>query len=261
MNRIMTNSLPVVIAIGIAVAVAGKVCAETRSVTMTAADGITVYGEVYTASGVPKTAPLILLFHQGASNSRSEYEPLVPRLLDAGYNLVAIDQRRGGERFGGLNRTLAGAGDTEYSYCDVLPDLEAALRFAREEGFTGPTAAWGSSYSAALIFQLAVDHPDEIDVLVAFSAASGEPMEGCMPESVSGQVSQPVLALRPIRELQVPYVPGQIETFEEQGHRTYVADPGVHGSSMLNEARVGASTDETWQVVLGFLADSLPRGD
>jgi alpha-beta hydrolase superfamily lysophospholipase len=261
MNGSSTFSLAGFIAIGISLTFAGDAKAEARTVRMTAADGVTVYGEVYTSPGVAKSAPLILLFHQGASNSRSEYEPLVPRLLDAGYNLLAIDQRRGGDRFGGVNRTLAGVGNTEYSYCDVIPDLEAALRFAREEGFDGPTAAWGSSYSAALIFRLAVDHPDEINAIVAFSAASGEPMEGCMPESVSGEVTQPVLALRPSREMQVPYVPGQMEIFEAQGHQTYIADPGVHGSSMLNEARVGASTAETWRVVLDFLEASLVHDD
>jgi hypothetical protein len=82
-------------------------------------------------------------------------------------------------------------------------------------------------------------------------------MAGCMPEDVSADVRQPVLALRPAREMQVPYVPGQMALFEEQGHRTYVADPGVHGSSMLNEARVGASVDATWAVVLGFLRENL----
>lgn len=231
--------------------------AATSEVSFATSDGITVFGEVYQAEGIPKSAPLILLFHQGGGDSRGEYTPLVPRLLDAGYNLVAIDQRRGGDRFAGVNRTLQGLGDTEYSYCDVMPDLEAALAFARAEGFSGPAAAWGSSYSAALVFKLAVDHPDDINAVLAFSAASGEPMAGCMPEPHSAAVTQPVLALRPVNELQVPYVPGQMELFREHGHRTYVADPGVHGSSMLNPDRVGAPTDETWAVVLQFLDESL----
>ena len=220
-------------------------------------DGVTVYGEVYESVNAPMSSPVILLFHQGAHNSRAEYEPIVPRLLDAGYHAVAIDQRRGGDRFGGVNRTLEGVGDAEYSYCDVYPDLEAALRFAKRYGFSGKTVAWGSSYSAALVFKLGVDHPDEVDVVLAFSAASGEPMEGCEPEPFSDQITQPVLALRPARELQVPYVPGQMKLFEEHGHQTYVADPAVHASSMLNETRVGSSTEATWSVVLDFLETNL----
>lgn len=235
--------------------------ADRQSFTTITSDGVTVHGDVYTTAGVSRDAPLILLFHQGASNARAEYAPLAPRLLAEGYNLVAIDQRRGGERFGGVNRTLAGVGNADFSYCDVMPDLLAALAYARSEGFTGPTAAWGSSYSAALIFKLALDHPDEIDAILAFSSASGEPMEGCMPEMYSGAVEQPVLALRPTREMEVPYVPGQMDLYREQGHQTYVADPAVHGSSMLNEERVGSPVEETWAVVLDFLAESLATAE
>ena len=185
--------------------------AKGNEISFETDDGVTVYGEVYKSADAPMSAPVILLFHQGAHNSRAEYEPIVPRLLDAGYHAVAIDQRRGGDRFGGVNRTLEGVGDAEYSYCDVYPDLEATLRFAKSYGFSGQTAAWGSSYSAALVFRLGVEYPDEVDAVLAFSAASGEPMEGCEPEPFSGRIVQPVLALRPARELEVPYVPIQMK--------------------------------------------------
>ena len=231
--------------------------AKVLEITFTTDDGVTVYGEVYKAADTPMSAPVILLFHQGASNGLAEYQPLVPRLIEAGYHAIAIDQRRGGDRFGGINRTLAGVGDTEYSYCDVYPDLEATLQYAKQFGFSGEFVAWGSSYSAALVFKLGVDHPDEIDAVLAFSAASGEPMKGCEPEQYSDQIRQPVLALRPTREMQVPYVPGQMKLFEEHGHQTYIADPAVHASSMLNEARVGSSTAATWTVVLDFLEENL----
>ena len=231
--------------------------AKGLEISFATEDGVIVYGEVYNVADTPMTAPVILLFHQGGGDTRGEYSPLVSRLLDEGYNLLAIDQRRGGDRFGGVNRTLAGVGDTEYTYCDVYPDLEGALQFATEYGFSGKTAVWGSSYSAALVFKLGVDHPEQIDAVLAFSAASGEPMNGCEPEPYSEQITQPVLALRPIRELEVPYVPGQMKIFQEHGHQTYVADPGVHGSSMLNETRVGSSTEAAWTVVLEFLQANL----
>lgn len=231
--------------------------AKGQEIQFETTDAITVYGEVYRMTDTLKSAPVILLFHQGGGDTRGEYSPLVVRLIEQGYNLIAIDQRRGGDRFDGVNRTLAGVGDAEYSYCDVYPDLEGALRFASEFGFTGKTAVWGSSYSAALVFKLSVEHPDEIDAVLAFSAASGEPMAGCRPEPYSERITQPVLALRPIGEMEVPYVPGQMKLFQEHGHQTYVADPGVHGSSMLNESRVGASTEAAWSVVLAFLENNL----
>ena len=203
----------------LSLSLAATIHAKGETIAFDTSDGVTVHGEVYKSVGAPMSAPVILLFHQGASNSRAEYEPLVVRLISAGYHAIAIDQRRGGDRFGGVNRTLAGVGDTEYSYCDVYPDLEGALHFAKDYGFTGKTVAWGSSYSAALVFRLGVDYPDEIDAVLAFSAASGEPMEGCEPEPYSEPITQPVLALRPVREMQVPYVPGQMALFEEHGHQ------------------------------------------
>lgn len=228
--------------------------AKGQEVSFETADGITVYGDIYTTPDLPKSAPLILLFHQGGGDARGEYLPLVSRLVAEGYNLLAIDQRRGGDRFGMENRTLAGIQDEDYSYCDVYPDLEAALQYALDSGFTGKIAAWGSSYSAALVFQLADNYPDEIHAVLAFSPASGDPMAGCRPEKHSKNLSQPVLALRPSREAEIPSVIEQLQTFAEHGHQTYVTDPGTHGSSMLNPERVDGPTEATWHVVLDFLS-------
>ena len=48
-----------------------------------------------------------------------------------------------------------------------------------------------------------------------------------------------------------------MQDFDSKGVQTYVADPGVHGSSMLSEDRVKASTEATWAVVLEFLETNL----
>ncbi len=50
-----------------------------------------------------------------------------------------------------------------------------------------------------------------------------------------------------------PSVSARLAEFESQGHVTHVAEPGVHGSSMLDDERVGADTEETWRVVEAFL--------
>ncbi|MEQ8205666.1 MAG: alpha/beta fold hydrolase [Woeseia sp.] len=225
-------------------------------------DGVLVYGDLYLAPDRQKDAPLILLFHQGGGDARGEYGPLVDHLLAEGYHALAIDQRRGGDRFGMFNRTserfdAQRRSYEDVSYCDAYADLQAALQFADSYGFTGPRVAWGSSYSAALAIRLAAENADDIDAVLAFSPASGDAMAGCQPEQYSDRVTQPMLALRPISEMQAPSVPVQLELFREQGHQTHVADPGVHGSSMLNESRVGAPTDETWKVVLDFIRASL----
>ena len=93
-----------------------EVPAESKTVEIVAADGIIVYVDTYV--GDP-SAPTILLFHQAGSNARAEYAGLIPRLMDEGFNVLAPDQRRGGDRLGGENRTVAGLGEAEYSYCDA----------------------------------------------------------------------------------------------------------------------------------------------
>ena len=80
-------------------------------------------------------------------------------------------------------------------------------------------------------------------------------MAECNPNEIAASVEQPMLALRPAREMEIESVAAQLALFDEQGHQTYVADNGVLGSSMLNEARTESSTEETWKVVLAFLAD------
>lgn len=231
--------------------------AEVSEVSFETSDGITVYGDLYRAPNQSKSAPLILLFHQGGGDARGEYQPLVGRLLQTGYHALAIDQRLGGERFGQQNRIVAALEESFDDYCAAYPDLVAALRFADDEGFTGARVAWGSSYSATLVIKLAAEYGESLSAALAFSPAGGGPMANCQPEPFAKSVTIPLLALRPIGEMQVASVPLQLARFREMGHTTYVADPGVHGSSMLNAERVGATTDATWEVVLAFLARAL----
>lgn len=230
--------------------------AQSSELTFETSDGITVYGNLYPAAA-GRSAPTILLFHQGGGDARGEYETIVPRLNDSGYNAIAIDQRRGGERFGGTNRTIADLADAEFGYCDAYPDLEGALHYARSAGFDGKLIAWGSSYSAALVFHLTARNPAEIDAVLAFSPASGAPLEGCQVTDVLDEIAVPALALRPQSEFELDSVQAQMAMFDSQDVETHVADPGVHGSSMLNAERVGAPTDATWSVVLGFLERAL----
>jgi dienelactone hydrolase len=247
--------------VGPAVIVAGFVLAgailatespASREVKFDTSDGITIYGDLYGASE-SKSAPFVILFHQAGGDARGEYGPLVGKLLGRGYTLLAIDQRVGGSRFGGTNRTLAGLGGKEYSYCDAMPDLEAALAWVKSEGFTGPRAAWGSSYSAALVLRLAAAHGGDLSAVLAFSPASGGPLAACRGEDVADAIKIPVLIMRPASEMQRDSTEQQMAIFKEHRFETYVAENGVHGSSMLVPSRVEGSVDETWSVVLGFL--------
>ncbi len=220
------------------------------------ADGVAVTGDWYRTDD-SRLARLILLFHQGGGDARGEYGSIAPRLNKLGFDVIAIDQRRGGGRLDGVNRTVAALGDREFGYCDAYPDLEGAIEFARRQGYEGPMIAWGSSYSAALVFKLAVDHRRDIGAVLAFSPAAGPPLADCPLSSQLDSIDVPVLALRPASEFEIESVQSQMAEFEKHGIQTYVADPGVHGSSMLNEARVGSSTEAAWAVVTDFLARAI----
>ena len=217
-------------------------------------DGITLYAYQHLVDDAGDR-PLVLLFHQGASNARAEYGPLLPQVVDAGFDVVMVDQRRGGSRFGGINRTVEALGDREFSYCDTYADVEAVLAHARTLT-DAPVVVWGSSYSATMVLKLAAERPGEIDRVLSFSPASGEPMAGCDPGDFAADVEVPVLVLRPRNEAEIPRLAEQLAWFDELGFRTHVADPGVHGSSMLNPARVESDVSHTWTVVLDFLEDA-----
>lgn len=225
---------------------------EARSITLETEDGITLYGEIHEPANV-KRPPLILAFHQGGGDSRGEYAPIIPRLLEEGFAVLTIDQRSGGDVFGGANRTVNGLPEgTEYGFCDALPDLEAALAYARTQGF-GDIIAWGSSYSATLALYLAASHPESIQRVVALSPAGGDPMVGCQPQEAASRLTIPALMVRPEREAAIDFVAQDLEAFRQMGHDVYISPGGSHGSSILVAERTGAPTDAAWDRVLAFL--------
>jgi alpha-beta hydrolase superfamily lysophospholipase len=136
-----------------------------RDVELRAADGSSVYGRYYGIESEPPAA-IILLFHQAGSNA-AEYDSIAPRLQALGYAALAIDQRSGGRRFGRDNATVKQRGEST-GFSAAYPDLEAALAWARERGHPR-VLAWGSSYTAALVFRLGAEHGEELSALLAFS--------------------------------------------------------------------------------------------
>ena len=227
-----------------------------EEVQFNAIDGTVVFADLHRANA-DLEAPLIILFHQAGGSARGEYAEIVPRLLEAGYHVLAVDLRSGGDRFGIDNRTAAGV-HGEVGYCDAYPDLEVALAYVKTTDFTGPRVIWGSSYSAGLVFKLAAEHPESVAAVLAFSPASGEAMEGCRPEASLSRLKVPTLALRPINEAEMEAVQAQTAEFEAAGVQFFVADPGTHGSSMLVEERAGGDPSATWEAVMSFLTSTVP---
>jgi len=222
----------------------------STEISFLTSDSIHVYGDL---AGHDKRALTILLFHQARSNARGEYGTIIPKLREQGYNVLSIDQRSGGQLFGSYNRTVANNNLDKPDYCDAYPDLEAALDYVIQQGFSGKILVWGSSYSAALVIKLAHDHPEEINAVLAFSPAAGEALGACQPNQYFETLAMPILILRPESEMEYASVKEQFELARQYDHQVYVAVNGIHGSSMLVEERTRASVSETWAVVLAFL--------
>jgi len=143
--------------------------AEISTVTFPSMDGLEVTAHTYITHD-DKSAPVIILFHQ-AGWSRGEYLEIAPKLNKLGFNCIAIDQRSG-ETINGIdNKTAFRASKAEKltRYIDALPDIEAALRYTRSQFRESKIIAWGSSYSAALVLQLAGSQPDLVDGVLSFS--------------------------------------------------------------------------------------------
>ena len=227
---------------------------NAETITFLTKDNVTIYGDLYLGSQ-GKAGPLVLAFHQGASNAGAEYAPLATQLLAQGYSMLAIDQRSGGTRLGGINRTVEGMKDGHPdSMCDAYLDLEAVLNYVKSEGFSGKRVVWGSSYSGAHVIRLGYENTEDIAGILAFSPASGGPMADCSADPYIADLKLPLLALRPLSEMEYEHVKQQLDFIKASGHQTFVSDPGTHGSSMLNKDRVKGSVDDTWHVVLEFLA-------
>ena len=217
-------------------------------------DSIQIFGDLYE---LDKNSPTILLFHQGGSNARAEYGSIVPRLLEKGFNILATDQRMGGQYYGSYNRTLEHISDHLYSnaygFCDAYNNLESALDYVVKAGFKSKIILWGSSYSATLAIQLAHKNQDAVSGVLAFSPAGGAPMKDCPADPYFDDLQVPLLVLRPPNEMEIESVQKQFDLVREKGHQVYAAINGVHGSSMLVEERVGADVSDTWDVVFEFL--------
>lgn len=160
---------PLIAALSLAtLLLAAPAVAGPLAVAFPSEDGLEVTADLYAPHG--GDAPFIVLFHQ-AGWSRGEYREIAPRLNALGFNCLAVDQRSGGEVGGVKNETAARAKAAKKpaTYTDALPDMRAALRYARTKHAKGKLLAWGSSYSSALVIKLAGDEPTLFDAALSFA--------------------------------------------------------------------------------------------
>lgn len=225
-----------------------------QSIKTVSSDGVQVYGYDF-GSDLTASTPLIVLFHQGGSNARGEYSEIANWLQDAGHATIGWDIRSGGELYGSYNQTQAGLVEgTASGYCETYPDLEAALMYVESLNRSGPTIVWGSSYTGALVFQLAAKNSGAIDGVMAFSPAAGGPLTECLARDWAGDVDVPMLALRTETEMESPSGQAQKESLETIGADYIVVSNGIHGSSMLLDERTGSDMSDVRADVLDWLS-------
>jgi dienelactone hydrolase len=222
---------------------AGPISAEP--VTLAAKDGVKIAG-VYTKAADPKA--LILLFHQ-AGSGKDEYALIAPRLAEAGYSSLRIDQRAGGELFG-VNETVRALGKSA-DYLDAKPDLEAAFDWAKAQKL--PIILWGSSYSSSLVFVLAAEHPD-VKAVLAFSPGEYFDDKTMIAKAAAG-VKAPVFVTSAQDGKEVDAAREILKAVPVAGKEQFVPRlGGVHGSSTLLRAKNPDGAEDAWKAVMAFLA-------
>lgn len=223
-------------------------------------DGVDYFGTLYFGE-LPAKAPLIHLFHQGGSNGRGEYRPLVSWLNENGYRAIAWDLRSGGDLFGENNRTAGNLGDADDGFCAAYAEVDDVVRRSSAIAHNAPVIVWGSSYSGALVFQAAANRPENVDAVIAFSPASGGPLADCRARDYLTGLKAPALVLRPASEMERESSVEQRDIFETAGVEFFVIENGIHGSSMLVDERTEADMSEARASVLQWLNAQTGKGN
>lgn len=146
------------------VSLVGSINAQ-QTVTFTAADGVKVTADLYVSS---TKKPYIILLHQ-AGYSRGEYREIAPRLVNLGYNCLAVDLRSGNEVNFVKNQTAIEAKNRNFptEYINSQPDIKAAIDYVASKT-SKPIILFGSSYSASLALIEATEN-FKVKALVVFS--------------------------------------------------------------------------------------------
>jgi dienelactone hydrolase len=239
----------IIFAAAAGVAIAATVPAkagESKELELKAIDGVRVFADLQTNEG-GRERPLMLLFHQAGSNA-AEYAPIVPKLASLGFDTLSVDSRSGGRMFDRNNRTVMALGRAQ-PFDAAYADLEAALTWSHQAGYRG-AVAWGSSYTAALVFRLAAEH-ETVRAVLSFSP--GEHLgDGELVRGYAARVTVPVfVSSAPGQEVrEAARIIDQIDGDLVSHYRPRI---GVHGSSALRSDRNPDGHLEYWTAVQTFL--------
>ena len=219
-----------------------------QTVTFTTEDGVTVTADQYVSS---TQNPYIILLHQ-AGYSRGEYRETAPKLVNFGFNCLAVDLRSGNEVNFVNNQTAIDAKSKSLptNYIDAIPDIKAAISYVASIS-SKPIILLGSSYSASLALVEATNN-FKVDAIIVFSPGEYFPDKNFVKVSTE-TLFVPTLALSskaefPAMEIMLNHI--------SQKHLTLFKPSqgeGVHGSRALWEAN--PNNQEYWMALTMFFSN------
>jgi len=216
----------------------------TETISFFAEDGLKLTADLYKTAN--DSAPYIILFHR-AKFSRGEYRIIAPRLNENGFNCLAIDQRSGNKAREVINQTAAEAKmqGLSHAYTDALPDLRAALLYVKKELGANKIILWGSSYSAALVFLVGSEFPDDVNGVLAFSPGEYFKVADKKISNYAKNIKCPVFVTAEKR-------------IRNNARLIYDSIPFSGSSVFLNVNKHGSEllwpqTEPAWEQVLNFL--------
>ena len=227
-----------------------QLSAQTKeTVFFKSEDGVQITSDLYMTDD--KNAPFIILFHQ-AMFSRGEYLEIAPKLNKMGYNCISIDQRSGLKVNNVVNETHKSAKvmGLNTKYPDAFPDLQASVEYINKNYSPGKLIVWGSSYSASLVFILAVKNK-EIDGVLAFSPGEYFKFENKMIQEWIKEVKCPVFITSSRDESSE--CKKIFNSASNSLNKQYIPEhKGFHGSKALWESKKGY--ENYWKHVNLFLS-------
>ena len=201
---------------------------SVKTITFAATDGLKVTARLY--APFLGDHPFVILYHQ-AGWSRGEYKETAFNLNAMGFNALAVDQRSGGTVNGIRNQTHARAKRKKLptTYLDAYADMEAALSFVKQAFRPKQLLLLGSSYSAALVFRLAAEHPQAIVGVLAFSPGEYFAKLGTSATYIQGFAKQ----------LEIPVFITSAREEKTDWQAIYDAIPGANKTAYLPTTTTG----------------------
>lgn len=220
-----------------------------QTVSFPASDGLRVYADFY--SGHSKRSPLIILYHQ-AGFSKGEFRNIAPRLVDLGFNVLAVDLRSGDmvNQVTNLTKKEALKQGKSTAFQDVIPDLEASFDYAKNHIKSRKIIYWGSSYSASLGFYMAAKYPKDYKALIAYSPGDYFKIENKTISEFAKDVQIPVYTSS-ARNEEAAWKPIYESVTSKKQFYIPARTTGHHGTMALSSFY--DDSEENWQAIIPFL--------